>query len=492
MTPSAIRKLIKPRALKCASRSASRSVSTFLFTSACTFTFCIAWAFSSAAQADSISDSSAVLLQMQGTRLVSHQAYTPTLATQEIKLTQNALLRKDRHFRLVTESFWPGQIKFHFMSTGSAEGMATVDLMQWRGGIEIEREDAASALTNYADLLFLSPALLLEQATERQPISTTAATSTDANYRIESFKDAAGRPATLALDLASGHVVSARNAVSRFDYSRYQDDDYFKQPQQVRVMKGDDLQVQWTVLAQAVPHTGAQDFALPPAYVEKQDKGALRASLIAPGTYRVDGTESGYHTGFSVGSHSVAIYDAPVSPAEAAKLRALIEQTAPGRKLAYVIVSHAHRDHIAGLPAYLNDGLHIMLGKDGKLAVARQLGDAVAAKTIEVNQATELDLGGRRIQLLPVASTHASDMLVAYDTASGTIFQGDLFYLPELGPVPPAFEGSEELDSLIRQHQLAVKLIVGVHGKTGDLSDLQKSLQLRKEKQERQERQEKM
>jgi glyoxylase-like metal-dependent hydrolase (beta-lactamase superfamily II) len=438
---------------------------------------------SQAVFADMVNEGRTVLLQMQGTRLVPHQAYTPTLPAQEIKLTQNALIQKDGQFRLITESFWPGQIKFHFMSTGSTEGMATVDLLQWRNGIEIEREDAASSLKNYADLLFLSPVLLLEHATERQPIAITTATpTTDARYRAESFKDAANRPATLIMDLASGHVISARNAAFSFEYSSYQNDDYFKKTQQVKVMKGNDLQVQWTVHAQSEPHADAQDFALPPGYVEKQEKGVLRATLIAPGTYRVDGTESGYHTGFSVGSNSVAIYDAPISPAEAAKVRTLIEQTAPGRRLAYVIVSHAHRDHIAGLPAYLNDGLQIMQGKDGKLATARQLGDAVAAKTVEVSQTTELDLGGRRIRLFPVVSSHASDMLVAFDTASGTVFQGDLFYLPELGPTPPAFDGSEELNTTIKRNQLSVNLIVGVHGRTGKLTDLQDSLLLRQGK----------
>jgi glyoxylase-like metal-dependent hydrolase (beta-lactamase superfamily II) len=75
----------------------------------------------------------------------------------------------------------------------------------------------------------------------------------------------------------------------------------------------------------------------------------LRATSLGHGAYRIDGAPSGYHTGFVVGTNAVAIFDAPISPAEAQRVRAVIERTAPGRRITHVVASHTHRDHIAGL-----------------------------------------------------------------------------------------------------------------------------------------------
>lgn len=71
-------------------------------------------------------------------------------------------------------------------------------------------------------------------------------------------------------------------------------------------------------------------------------------------------------------------------------------------------------------------------------------------------------------------------MLVAYDSRSQTIFQGDLFYLPELGPIPPAFPVGFELHQLIQDHGLPVQQIVGVHGRTASYTEFQQGLKLAK------------
>lgn len=419
----------------------------------------------------------AITLDMQGIRYASHQAATPQNAQQEIKLKQQVILQKNGQFRSISESVWPGNIRFQFLTTGNKEGAAAVDLLQWRQGIEIERENAEEARKEYADLLFLSPALLLEQTSMQMP-AELAGTESE-KYRALNFRDAAGRPASMIIDRNNGQVVRAKTASSTYEYADYSKVKDFAQPGQITVKNGERLILQWKIKTTLAEHVDAHTFELPAGYVEKQDKGELRATMIAPGTYRVDGSESGYHTAFSVGTHSVAIYDAPVSATEAAKVRALIEQTAPGHKLAYLVLSHSHRDHIAGTPAYMQEGMQVLAGRDGHLAVERQLGQAVASKVQEVTVIRELDLGGRSISIYPMASSHASDMLVAYDKNAQIVFQGDLFYLPELGPVPPLFDVGLELDSLIRQHQLQVQQLVGVHGRSGTFTEFKKALELR-------------
>lgn len=437
---------------------------------------CILFSASSAV-AQTVSPAFAVTLDMQGIRYASHQAASPQNAVQEIKLKQQLILQSDGQFHSVSESLWPGNIRFQFLTTGNKDGVAEVDLLQWRQGIEIDRDNASAARKDYADLLFLSPALLLEHASMCMPAKLPGAENE--KYEQINFNDAAERPASMIIERSSGQLLSAKTASSIYEYADYSTTQNFKQPRQITVKNGDKLVLQWRINAHVAGHVDAHTFELPAGYVEKQDKGVFRATMIAPGTYRVDGSESGYHTSFSVGTHSVAIYDAPISVAEATKVRALIEQTAPGRKLAYVVLSHTHRDHIAGTPSYMQEDIQILTGKDGKLAVERQLGQEVASKVQEVSAPRDLDLGGSSIRIYPMASSHASDMLVAYDAVNRIVFQGDLFYLPEVGPIPPVFDVGLELDGLIKQHQIQVQQLVGVHGRSGTLTDFQKALELR-------------
>ena len=63
--------------------------------------------------------------------------------------------------------------------------------------------------------------------------------------------------------------------------------------------------------------------------------------------------------------------------------------------------------------------------------------------------------------MIPIASTHASTTLLF--VVNGIAFQGDLFYVPERGHVPPQFMVVRELQNAIRG--LNVTTIAGVHGR---------------------------
>jgi len=416
----------------------------------------------------------AVELDMQGIRYALNQASDPAVAICEVAAKQAVLLTSDGSYRLSTDTRYPGNITFQFLEVGSPAGSSTVDLLKWRAGIEIQRENAAAARRNYADLLFMAPALLLKLSTQR------SASGEDAGgLRNESLLDPANRPATISIDSKSGDIVRASSAQLSYEYSGYTLQGGMRQPGQVKVRNGDRLVASWIVTAKAAaPAAGA--FELPAGYIESQAKGSMRATRVAPGAYRVDGTESGYHTGFVVGATGIAVFDAPIGPEEAAKVKALIEETAPGRKITHVVLSHGHRDHIAGLPAYLQqEGVQVLVGRGGTQALQRQLGADVAAKAREVQGDAVIELGGRTIRLAPLSSSHADDMLVAYDASSRTIFHGDLFYLPEVGPVPAAFEGSVELKALLERDHMRVEHLVGVHGRSGTYGDLLASIALR-------------
>ena len=415
----------------------------------------------------------AVELDMHGLRYTLNQSRDPAEGNYEVIARETALVTSDGRYRYSTDTRYPGNITFRFL-VGSPSGSSTVDLLKWRNGIEIERDDAATARKSYADLLFLAPAMLLNLSNQRSDGGETAD-----GVHIESMLDPANRPATIAVDTKSGDIVRAKSDKLSYEYSGYAVRDGIRQPGHINVRDGDRLVASWDVAAKSTA-PAANAFDLPAGYIETQAKGSLRATLVADGAYRVDGTESGYHTGFVVGSMGVAVFDAPVSPQEAAKVRALIEETAPGRKITHIVLSHGHRDHIAGLPAYLpQEGVQVLVGRGGMQALRRQMGDGVAARAREVLEETTIDLGSRKVRLVPLASSHANDMLVAYDASSHTIFHGDLFYLPEVGPIPPAFDVSVELQDLIAKHHMQADHLVGVHGRSGTDDDLRASIALR-------------
>ncbi|MGH8235532.1 MAG: GDSL-type esterase/lipase family protein, partial [Steroidobacteraceae bacterium] len=152
----------------------------------------------------------------------------------------------------------------------------------------------------------------------------------------------------------------------------------------------------------------------------------------------------------------------------------------PGRRIAHVVASHTHFDHIAGLPAHLEAGTTVLTGKGGGSALRRQFASLPDSAIEEVAAPRTLDLGGATVVIYPLASSHAAEMLVSYAPASHTVFQGDLFYLPEAGVTPATFEGGEELSRLIADHHLDVVDIVGVHGRSGRLADLAEGVKLRR------------
>ncbi|TCV96420.1 metallo-beta-lactamase superfamily protein [Luteibacter rhizovicinus] len=416
----------------------------------------------------------AVELQMRGIRYSPEQARDPATAVAEIGAQQSVLWANDGHYRLKTDTHYPGNIEFRFLTIGSRDGEATVDPMHWREGIEILRDPADQARSDGADLLLLSPALLLNDAMAHETVANSGADGVTVTY-----DDDAKRAVKLTIEPVRAQVVAAEVDKDRYTYADYRVQEKLSQPSHVQRFRNGQRIADWTaVSARPLTTIPPAAFQLPDGYVEKQSRGALRATDLGHGAWRVDGTPSGYHTGFVVGERSIAVFDAPVGVEEARQVKALIQRAAPGKPIAYVVVSHVHGDHVAGLPVYVGDGVQVLAGARAGIALRRQFGDKVDLHLQEITRARELDLGHTKVVVYPLTSTHASTMLVGYAPQARTLFQGDLFYLPEVGPIPPAFEGGKELAGLIAQQKLAVDHIVGVHGRSGDAGDLAESIRL--------------
>ncbi|HEY1382754.1 MAG TPA: quinoprotein relay system zinc metallohydrolase 2 [Dongiaceae bacterium] len=158
------------------------------------------------------------------------------------------------------------------------------------------------------------------------------------------------------------------------------------------------------------------------------------------------------NAGFIVGRDSVLVFDPGGSLADGAALRAEI-QAATRLPVRHVVMSHAHPDHIFGAGAFLADKpafvgharLSVALAARGdyyrqRLEAVLGAGAAgpVVMPTLAVATRLSLDLGGRVLHLTAHGPAHTDNDLSLLDTATGTLFCGDLLFVSRV----PALDGS--------------------------------------------------
>jgi quinoprotein relay system zinc metallohydrolase 2 len=213
----------------------------------------------------------------------------------------------------------------------------------------------------------------------------------------------------------------------------------------------------------------------------------MEISEIAPGVfvhqgrYELQSPENRgdmANAGFVVGTESVAVIDTLGSAIAGAELRAAI-RTVTDKPIRYVINTHMHPDHVFGNAAFKQDNPtfvgHYKLARglgsraERYLAINKtMLGDAafqgieVILPTLAVESSTTLDLGGRGLALETQPTAHTDNDLTVTDTATDTLFLGDLLFSVHV----PTLDGSIKgwlalLDALARKK--AARVVPG-HG----------------------------
>ncbi len=215
--------------------------------------------------------------------------------------------------------------------------------------------------------------------------------------------------------------------------------------------------------------------------------GALPVQEIAPGIFvhqgkakqaSADNGNDIANAGFVVGNDCVAIIDTLGSPTLGHQLAASVARQTD-RPICAVINTHVHPDHLLGNKALTGDERpligHAQLPRalavraDGYLAAARRTyaADAdtswIVAPTTTVEDTYRVDLGGRTLLLEAWPTAHSNTDLTVFDSASGTLWTGDLVFLDRM----PALDGSingwlRALDELSGRSD--VKRIVPGHG----------------------------
>jgi quinoprotein relay system zinc metallohydrolase 2 len=180
---------------------------------------------------------------------------------------------------------------------------------------------------------------------------------------------------------------------------------------------------------------------------------------------------------FVVGGEAVAVIDSGGSLRQGEALLAAV-RARTDKPVRYVIATHVHPDHLFGHAAF-RDGDTIFVGHANLaqrlaenapyyLANLRRLvgepfaGTEAVAPTLEVADRLDLDLGGRVLELRGWPAAHTDTDLTVLDSATGTLFTGDLVFMERI----PVVDGSllgwlRVMDELERQP--AARVVPG-HG----------------------------
>jgi quinoprotein relay system zinc metallohydrolase 2 len=198
-------------------------------------------------------------------------------------------------------------------------------------------------------------------------------------------------------------------------------------------------------------------------YVPAEAAESLEVSEVAPGLFVHQGryeVQSPQNRGdmanasFVVGGDAVAVIDTLGSAVAGRELRSAV-RAVTSKPIRYVINTHMHPDHVFGNTAFKNDNPtfvgHYKLARglatraDRYLAINKQmLGDAafegieVILPTLAVENSLTLDLGGRSLVLETQQTAHTDNDLTITDTATDTLFLGDLLFSVHV----PTLDGS--------------------------------------------------
>ncbi|HSC08457.1 MAG TPA: MBL fold metallo-hydrolase, partial [Steroidobacteraceae bacterium] len=183
-----------------------------------------------------------------------------------------------------------------------------------------------------------------------------------------------------------------------------------------------------------------------------------------------------YNVMFSVFADHVIVFEAPMGDAYARQCLDLIRATAAGKPIRFVVASHFHFDHIAGLRAYVAAGIPILAPPDAQAVIEKAVAmrhtmhpDALSGQPARaiietVSGSKVLDAGGVRARIYDFGpAPHVAQMLVGYFPDEKLLWVADLMDVltDEL-----VIAGVDSVPMLARIRELGLEIdhVVPVHG----------------------------
>jgi hypothetical protein len=209
---------------------------------------------------------------------------------------------------------------------------------------------------------------------------------------------------------------------------------------------------------------------------------------LGGGLYLIRGV---YNTVFAVFRDHVIVVEAPLSARYAEECLAGIRATAPGKPIRYVVATHFHYDHIAGLGVYVAQGIPVVTTPDAEGVIRQALsarhtmvpdplaGRRRAARIETVARERLFDDGTNQMVLHDIGPTeHVAQLLVAWFPKQKVLFEADVWD-PISSEQHIAGADAARLADRIRDLRWDVEQIIAVHGVPTTRRDLERGLAVR-------------
>jgi glyoxylase-like metal-dependent hydrolase (beta-lactamase superfamily II) len=198
-----------------------------------------------------------------------------------------------------------------------------------------------------------------------------------------------------------------------------------------------------------------------------------------------------YNIVFAEFQDHVMVFEAPISSRYSETCMALIRETIPNKPIRYVVATHFHYDHVAGLRPYIAEGVTIITTPDAKAVIEKVAAshrtmypDALShhprAPRIEtIRDHRTLSDATNRVELYDIGpSDHVVHILGAYFPAEKLLFEADLWDPISLELVIAGAD-TTKLAAKIQHLGLDVQRIIPVHGIDADIEALKRGLAVR-------------
>lgn len=413
------------------------------------------------------------------------QAWSPNATTSSTAIERRFVVdAAGGRARRESISVFPGPITFDTLAVYRPEGAWSVDRAKWRTGTDLQRATAEQSKETLAVWARMLPHTAVRQAlAARATLKSTPRTTRDGRaVDVVTYNDATGAAVTLFIDAESGLPVASTPGEfpnTAFEYSEYRAVDGVQVPHHW-VMRGTTVVEDHRVVRVDVrPALTDALFTVPAGYADPPANPTPRATKVAPNVYRLDDMPRGYHTAFVVQDDGVAVFDAPQNAQFSELTLKLIRETVGEKRVRRVLVSHHHNDHVGGIATFVAAGAAIVTTPSAQELFRKQLPEAVRGNVkfelVDESMRT-LGSGASRINVYRVPNEHAETSLLFHLPAQKVLLQGDLFYIPDRGPIPPAFAVTADLERIIEHYKLDATIVLALHGRSATLDEMRESL----------------
>jgi len=241
--------------------------------------------------------------------------------------------------------------------------------------------------------------------------------------------------------------------------------DPFNVPQAIRDEKTDITPIasQW-ILRRVAGNVSYQDLGRP---------ASIEWTQLANGVYKITGSSHATIV-VEMRDHLIAV-EGPLYEARTAPVVKAIKERFPGKPIRYVVPTHHHLDHAGGIRAFMAEGAIVVspfsardfYARVAKAPHTRQPDSLEKVRTPVVIESfgggpRVLTDGTRRVEVYPLPTSHAEDLVVVYLPSEKMVIEAD-HISPRNGQVRPAPAVKEFMAGLDRLN-LDVATVVGIHG----------------------------